>query len=477
MAAPSLPGADGVQAQWNYAALRAKYMDFALPQATVLLGDKPFSSRQGDMIVGDLNVELTSGFEASIARFRIYNVYDADSGQFRFGEVERQVALGATLTIQLGYVGRMETVFVGFVAGISFDYEPGQLPYVEVTGMDVKGIMMAGSYACQLTASSYGDAVREILQRTGYANLKAGGGILDLEISDTPDMDPALRAASMAAEQAKASALAAQRSAQAAQASAGEGTLPEGAEALLQAAQEAADAVRSATEALNAAKEVSAQTKAAARSAPLPAAAGPVSAYTVELVSESDYEFVVKAAKRFHFEFFVDRGTIYFRKAKCDTYPLMELGSGSGILGFHIEYSITGIVGAVEARAMDPGAGKIISAQSKFTNNLSTDSQAKRLVSQGKKVLVDPTISSQDQADARVASLLDRMSYRLGTLEADCVGIPDLVPGRFIRLSGLGAPVDNTFYVTSVVHDYREDTGFHTRITACTDRVEKGGVL
>ena len=479
----------------SYKQLQDKYRDFAHPQAQVTLGDSVFSNSGGDMIISDIHVELTSGFEASIARFRIYNVYDSASGSYRFSEIKKQIAMGTTLTLDLGYLGELETVFVGFVAGVSFGYEPGELPYIEITGMDVKGIMMAGRYVNQLTADNYADAVREILKRTGYEQLKSGGGIVSIEVTDTPDVDETLLAALQAQETAQTAAEQAQRAAdtamEAAQAS-GSASALAAAQALQEKANQALSAVDAAKKAFQAAKEVynTAQTaaeeimralaeasKAGLPSSPVSVPMGPTSDYTVEMNAESDYEFMVKAAKKFNFEFFVDRGTVYFRKAKSNNQVLMELSSNAGMLGFNIEYSITGIVGSIEARSMNPGEGKIVSSSSTFTNTISTGSAAKGLVNKGKMVLIDPTIANETQAAVRVASLMERMSYRLGTLEADCVGIPDLVPGRFIKVSGLGAPADNYFYVTSVEHDFRDDSGYHTHIVACTDKVDDGGDL
>ena len=453
----------------SYKQLQDKYRDFAHPQAQVTLGDSVFSNSNGDMIISDIHVELTSGFEASLARFRIYNVYDPVSGNFRFSEIKKQIAMGTTLMLEL--------------------------PYIEVTGMDVKGIMMAGRYVNQLTADNYADAVREILKRTGYEQLKSGGGIVSIEVTDTPDVDETLLAALQAQETAQTAAEQAQRAAdtamEAAQAS-GSASALAAAQALQEKANQALSAVDAAKKAFQAAKEVynTAQTaaeeimralaeasKAGLPSSPVSVPMGPTSDYTVEMNAESDYEFMVKAAKKFNFEFFVDRGTVYFRKAKSNNQVLMELSSNAGMLGFNIEYSITGIVGSIEARSMNPGEGKIVSSSSTFTNTISTGSAAKGLVNKGKMVLIDPTIANETQAAARVASLMERMSYRLGTLEADCVGIPDLVPGRFIKVSGLGAPADNYFYVTSVEHDFRDDSGYHTHIVACTDKVDDGGDL
>jgi len=121
---------------------------------------------------------------------------------------------------------------------------------------------------------------------------------------------------------------------------------------------------------------------------------------------------------------------------------------------------------------MDPGKGEAISASSRFNNTISTANKAKQLVGRGTRVYVDASISSKEEAESRVAALMEQMSYRLGSLEARCVGIPDMVPGRFIKVSGMGAPVDNQFYLTSVTHDFTSETGFSTQIQGCAAKIQ-----
>lgn len=380
----------------RYESLKEKYYGFAYPRAAVILGGKVLDSAGKGMVVDEVHVELTSGYEASMASFRIYDVFDPSSGRFFFSELKKEVLLGNSVQLSLGYLDHVETVFVGFVSGVTFGFESGNLPYIEVTALDVKGVMMGGSYAAALTATTYSAAVKEVLQRTGEGCLQQMGGITEApDISSTPDAG---------------------------------------------------------------------QPGGTAKSSPI----------TVEMVGESDYEFVVRAAKRFNFEFFVDRGKVIFRPAKNDASVLMKLSNGAGLRGFRIEYSLTGVVGQIEARAMDPGAGKVIRSSSAFNNTLSTAGKAKRLMGKGAKVYVDASISSREDADARVKSLMEKMSYRLGSLESDSVGIPDLLPGRFVEVSGFGAPVDNKFYLTAVTHDFSSDSGFTTQIRGCADQVKTG---
>ena len=379
----------------TYSTMMNKYQDLQYPRAEILLGGKALLSDSVDMMVNDIHIELSAGFEASIATFRIYNVYKktTSGGNFRFDELKSQVVMGNSVTIKLGYLGTRETVFVGFVAGVTFGYAEAQLPYIEVSCMDLKGMMMGGLYARQCTARSYSRAVNEVLQRTVYETLKSSGAVAGVEVDSTPDDPPPT------------------------------------------------------TE----------------------------SAYTVEMVSESDYEFVVKAAKKFNYEFFVDRGKVLFRKAKKDTSNLITIGPEGLMVSFRVEYSLTSLVGTIEARAMDPGAGKVISAKSTFPSmgaSISTGNSAKKLVSGGTKVYIDPTINSTTQAQSRVDSLMEQMSYRLGSLEAECIGTPEMVPGRFIKVEGLGSPADNSFYLTEVTHDFTSDGGYRTRITGCANKLQ-----
>ena len=405
MALSSLTGAlDGPSnvSNLSYTNIKSKYYDFASPQICITMGNKPLRTKGKELVINEIRVELSAGYEASMASFRIYNAYNESTGRFEYDTLKTVLMLGTSVSIDMGYFEVYEPVFVGFVAGIVFGYEYETLPYIEVTAMDIKGIMMGGNYANSCKATSYGKAVKEILSKTGYEKLKSDGGITAIDVEDTPD-----------------------------------------------------------------AAQSDAQKKE--------------SNYTIELVAESDYEFVVKAAKKFNYDFFVDRGKVVFRKAKRDPSILMTLGTGMGMVTFRVEYSLTGLIGNIEARSMDVGGGKVITAKDSYPSSgqvISSGGKAKSLVGGGSKVYIDPTIHSQSQAEDRVAFLKEKMSYRLGKLEADCVGIPELIPGRFIKITGLGAPVDNEFYLTEVEHRYTNEEGFYTRITGVSNQMAsntKGG--
>lgn len=372
---------------FNYEDLKEKYGNFTYPMTTVKVAENVFADNKGSLVLSDMTVDLSSGMDASVAVFSIYNVYDLETKQYVFSNFKKYVQFGSAVTISMGYAGIEEDIFVGFIAQTRFIRDEASIHHVEVTAMDAKGLMMANSYAKQMTAQNYGDAIREIFGKAIYQKMSAEGIYRELAIADTPDKSDN---------------------------------------------QE-----------------------------------GQVTSYTVEMVSESDYEFVVKAARRFNYEFYIDTGKIIFRKAKQTTEAcLMEIWMQKGVISYDITYDITGLVKSVEVRGMDTAKGTMVSAVNKVSNKISTGNKAKALIGQTSRVVIDASATSKERAQYRADSLMEEISYRFGTLVCTCIGIPELKPGHFIKLAGLGEPCDNQFYVTQTKHIMTDDNGYITQITA-----------
>ena len=183
----------------------------------------------------------------------------------------------------------------------------------------------------------------------------------------------------------------------------------------------------------------------------------------IEMVAESDYDFVVRAAKKFNFEFFSIGGNVTFRPAKSNTKELIDIVPSSIIQDFDIGFDITGLVGEVKVRTIDIAKAQKIEVKKKNPGKFSLSGKAKSLVSKQVYVYTDSSIETQTDADLRASYIMEDMSYRFGSLSMTLSGIPELVPGRFITLSGFGDGVSNKYYVTDVIHTYAGD-GYLTTI-------------
>lgn len=388
------------EVEFDFEKLKDAYENFRHPLVIVKVNGKDLAKDKQLLSISDIEVELTSGFEAAIASFWIFDCYDSITSVFEFEGIKKYVFMGSPVLIEMGYGMCVREVFRGFISQVNFSFQEGEIPGVKVTAMDVKGIMMSGSYARQLAVTCYSDAVSQILSQTAYERLKSNEVITKLNIADTPDKKPpGANASDMTTDK------------------------------------------------------------------------------TIEMVDESDYEFVVRAAKKFNYEFFTVGGTVYFRKAKDNAALLMELGPQTGMHSFDVEYNISGLVGKIEVRGLDVGKAKQISAVKKMGNKISKGNKAKPLVTNTKKVYIDPTVSSKQEAGYRADYLAEDISYRLATLEAELIGIPELIPGRFIRISALSSAVSDMFYLVKVRQIMDGSKGYITKITgkaASMENTENG---
>mgnify|MGYP004641622381 FL=1 len=373
-------------ALYKYETLKSEYNQFRGPLSVIKVSGKRIADNKSGFIIGDVSVDLTSGYEASIASFCIYNCFDEQSKTFNTQDLKKYICLGQEVTILLGYSTLVKSVFTGFISKVNYNYNKNDMPHIMVTCMDAKGIMMANMNNRQLAAQCYSDAVSEILQKAAYVRLQSMEVLKDLKISNTPDR--------------------------------------------------------------------------------LDGAGQTQHRGTIEMVAESDYEFIVRAAKRFNYEFFIDCGDLIFRKAKSSKQTIFELTPETDIYTMDVQYDCTGVAGTVVVRGTDIDQGKVIEKKLKNNNKFSLGSSAKQLVKNNQKTYTDAGIVSSADADNKAEYLMDEISYRFGLLECECIGIPEIKPGYFIEVSSFGEGISNQFYVVNVIHRLDQYTGFRTRIIA-----------
>ena len=189
---------------------------------------------------------------------------------------------------------------------------------------------------------------------------------------------------------------------------------------------------------------------------------------SIEMVGESDYEFCVRTAKKFNYEFYCIGGQVLFRPARGDVSTLLNISNDARIFNFNVTYDITGLVGKVTVRGLDVGKAKTIESSSRHNAKISSSMSAKSLFKDSTYVYVDPTISSKIEASQRCAYIFDDMCYRFGTLDAEIIGLPEVIPGRFVSIMNMGDMASNQFYVGQVQHRLDITGRYTTRIIGHT---------
>ncbi len=71
-------------------------------------------------------------------------------------------------------------------------------------------------------------------------------------------------------------------------------------------------------------------------------------------------------------------------------------------------------------------------------------------------------IDSQDEAKTHAEALLNKRSMKLISGQGECIGIPEIRAGRYIKLSGIGSKLSQPYYIVSTLHIV-DETGYVTR--------------
>ncbi len=397
-------------AEFDYEKLKAQYGDFEDPYVRVRVEGQELNMAKLQLSVTDLELDMTSGFEASLATFRLVGIYDRNAGSFQVDKVKNMILLGSALSIAVGYGAVTREVFRGFIARVHF-LVPAQgsndMPAVEITAMDAKAAMMANRHSLKLKATNWADAVREITDKNPFLTMNdfenSSTTFIETEIGNTPDKK---------------------------EGEAGGGGAGGGAGGQQQTTDK-----------------------------------------RMEMVEESDYEFIVKAARKFNFRFFSVGNKLYFTPQEKKNNLLIEISPSKDVLSLDVGYDMTGLVKKVEVRTLDLDQGKLVNDSRKSTAKISLGSKAKNLVDKQNLVYLDPTAENKEEAGYRADYLLNQTAFRLGSIEAVFKGLPEFTPGRYISLKGFGKPVDNQFYLTRVRHIF-DDAGYRTEIEGQADTIQ-----
>lgn len=182
---------------------------------------------------------------------------------------------------------------------------------------------------------------------------------------------------------------------------------------------------------------------------------------------QSDYQFLQDLAQRNFYECFVFGETLFFRSPAKDSEPVVTLRWHQNLISFNPEINLAGQVGEVEVRGWDPKAKKEIVGVAKVGDELGRRSGKsggeliQGLTRETIRENVRQPVYSQQEADLLAKSILNKHAEGLIKGTGETIGIPDILPGKTIRLEGLGKRFSKTYYIERAVHSIGA-SGYHT---------------
>lgn len=183
---------------------------------------------------------------------------------------------------------------------------------------------------------------------------------------------------------------------------------------------------------------------------------------TEEIDPEStELQRVQNLAKMYMYEFFVFLDKIYFRpcfiREKAD---IMEISPGKGILSASTSFNIGKMTDMIEVRGQSEDDMSEVwgLAIKKFPASVTTNPTAL-----GSKVIYDPQVTTRIEAFKKAFMMIGGSSYKSSHVQVKCIGIPDIVPGRYIKLGGLSDNLNKSMYLSRVTHEINSE-GYTTKM-------------
>jgi phage protein D len=191
----------------------------------------------------------------------------------------------------------------------------------------------------------------------------------------------------------------------------------------------------------------------------------------LEQNQESDFEFVKKLAERNHFEFYVDaQKRLRFGPPQDKSDGMVTLAWGQGLLSFKPEANLAAQVSEVHVYGWDKDRkqrilGKAIAGEESGHDpqRQSGGERLKKALGRGAVLELRQPVFSEAEAKRRAQAVLNDHAKKFLTGEAECIGLPELLPDRNVNLANLGAPFSKTYYIQQTVHKV-DTNGYRTRL-------------
>ena len=177
-----------------------------------------------------------------------------------------------------------------------------------------------------------------------------------------------------------------------------------------------------------------------------------------------DWKFLNTLAARYGVTLAVVDGEIIFKNLASSTSPVVTLTMGKDLLSFSRKVSLAHQVGKVEIWGRDKNQGFLKGT----ANECSIDGDGKTAIELAPK-FKDAAIreysefaKTQEECDKMAQGRLDSIAMNLVSGHGLCIGIPEMIPGRYVKIAKAEERLNGSYFLTKVKHIFDERAGFLT---------------
>ena len=193
---------------------------------------------------------------------------------------------------------------------------------------------------------------------------------------------------------------------------------------------------------------------------------GTLSGFDVPVIKErlDDYKYLRLMSERYCMSLFSVAGELIFDNVVANSSPLISLTVGMGLLDFQRRLSLQGQVGEVEIWGRDEKQN-FIKGVAKSVSIGGSGKSAVQLAPKFKQTALreyNEYVRTEKQCVELAQARLDSRALEFVSGSGTCVGIPELIPGRYITIKGLDDDTEGSYFITRVRHRFTGE-GYYTQ--------------
>ena len=178
----------------------------------------------------------------------------------------------------------------------------------------------------------------------------------------------------------------------------------------------------------------------------------------------SDYDYLRLLGRMYGLTLINIRGELIFSDLISDSTSLISLTLGAGLLSFRRRTSLEHQVGKVEIRGKDVNQKPITGIADRVTVGDSGKKWAGEVAPAIKKTgvrLYNEYVRTEAECKRVAQSRLNRLALSFVQGSGRCVGLPEIIPGRYISIKGVDAMTAGSYYICGVTHRFSRE-GYYT---------------
>ena len=188
---------------------------------------------------------------------------------------------------------------------------------------------------------------------------------------------------------------------------------------------------------------------------------GQLTGFETPIIKEQmdDWKFLRMMADRYGASLFAIDGELIFDRVLTKTSPILKLTINRNVRNFTRRVSLAHQVGKVEIIGRDVNQKAIEGSASQVTTGGEGKTAAQWVSGLKDAVLRERNeyVRTQKECELLAQNRLNSIAMGFVSGEGECIGIPELIPGRYLKIDGGDELTNGTYFLTKVIHKFSAD--------------------